>query len=74
MHQTTTETDALVRALSTVAGNLPIAILQLREGEMPRDRQHSFGSLLIELGALIQQHAELSAPPTEVGRDAPAGS
>ncbi|MFJ8815269.1 hypothetical protein [Amycolatopsis thermoflava] len=67
MSEATVETQALVTALTTMVGNLPIAILQLREGEMSPERQHELGSLLTELGTLVQQHATLSTatPPAE---------
>ncbi|GAA3791503.1 hypothetical protein [Amycolatopsis tucumanensis] len=67
MPEAAIETEALVKTLSTMAGNLPIAILQLREGEMPPNRQRALGSLLIDLGTLVQQHADLEPPTPRPG-------
>ncbi|GAB2991986.1 hypothetical protein LWP59_33895 [Amycolatopsis acidiphila] len=61
-----TETDALVSALVQNATNLPIAALQLREGELSPERQHELGSLLIQLGELMHQHADLGSKSAAV--------
>ncbi|WP_236794384.1 hypothetical protein [Amycolatopsis sp. GM8] len=68
MSESTLETDVVVSALVHNAANLPIAALQLREGELSPDRQHELGSLLIQLGELLHQHADLVAEPAEVAR------
>lgn len=58
-----TETNALVKALATMAGNLPIAALELREGRMSPERQRALGALIVELGELVRLHAELPITP-----------
>lgn len=63
-----TQTDALVRAIVTNAANLPIAALQIREGEISPERQHQLGSLLIDLGELLHKHADTQTEPTETIR------
>jgi hypothetical protein len=65
MSESSEETEALVRALVKTTTNLPMAALQLREGEMSAERQHALGSLLIELGELLHKHADLGPAPTD---------
>lgn len=62
----TIETEALVRALAASAVNLPTAALQLRQGLMSSERQRELGAMLIELGELVRQHADISREPGEV--------
>jgi hypothetical protein len=65
MLESSEETEALVKALVKTTTNLPMAALQLREGEMLPERQHALGSLLIGLGELLHKHAELGPAPAE---------
>ncbi|MFJ8815174.1 hypothetical protein [Amycolatopsis thermoflava] len=63
MSQSSTETQALVKALAAMTANLPIAALELREGRMSRQRQQGLAALLVELGEFVRRHAGLSDPP-----------
>jgi hypothetical protein len=62
------QTDALVGAPVQNADNLPIAALQLREGELSPERQHELGSLLIQVGELLHHHADLGTEPAGITR------
>jgi hypothetical protein len=57
----------LVAALLSVATNLPQAAAELAEQRLSPARQRILGSLLTELGTLLQKHANLAAELTWTG-------
>ncbi|MFD4252532.1 hypothetical protein ACFWQL_22580 [Amycolatopsis thermoflava] len=72
MTKPTAEAEALVKALASMAANLPIAVLELREDRMGQDRRHALGDLLVELGQLVHRHAEMDqAASPDAGSPAP---
>lgn len=66
------ETEALVQALANMAANLPSAALALRERKMSRERQHTLGSLLTQLGELVHQHADTYTEPSNATKHPPS--
>ncbi|UQS26074.1 hypothetical protein L1857_26295 [Amycolatopsis thermalba] len=72
MAEPTAEAEALVKALASMAANLPMAALELREGRMGPARQHALGDLLVELGQLVHRHAEMDqAASPDAGSSTP---
>lgn len=57
------QTQALITALAAVSVHIPQVIHALRQRTLPAAKQHEFGELLSDLGALLQEHkdAETSA-------------
>lgn len=68
MPEPTEETEALVQAMIKVSASLPTAALKLREAAMSPEQRHTLGALLIELGDLLHQHADLDTSPATVTR------
>lgn len=66
------ETEALVKALANMAVNLPSAALELSECKMSRERQHTLGALLTQLGELVHQHADAYTEPSNATRRPPS--
>jgi hypothetical protein len=62
------QTAALTAALLSVAVNLPRAAAELREHRIPPERQHTLGTLLMQLGELIHQHADLTSESADTTR------
>jgi hypothetical protein len=63
------ETSELVSALGTIHEHLPRLIRELLADELSVAKQHQFASLLIELGELLHQHADLPSSIIVSGRD-----
>ncbi|HKS48766.1 MAG TPA: hypothetical protein VJT49_27390 [Amycolatopsis sp.] len=51
------QTRALITALASVNGHIPLVMAKLIKDELPRAKQREFAELLISLGELLSEHA-----------------
>ncbi|WP_158879456.1 hypothetical protein [Amycolatopsis anabasis] len=52
------QTRALVSALEAVNGQVPGVVRALLDGKLSAERQHTFATLLVDLGELLHEDAD----------------